>query len=110
MSALMNRPSTTASPTSKRMRYEVVEAAGSHVLRDLLMGEFCTLPDPSGRSVLLAFPDAYHARLWLMMADTRKSRAASEVRIRAEKRHKPTRKQAALLLFDLYLPPGTAAG
>ncbi|WP_441249394.1 hypothetical protein [Kitasatospora sp. McL0602] len=104
MSAPLNRPTTTATLTSKIMRYEVVAAAGSHVLRDTVLGEFCTLPDPSGTPVLLAFPDAYHARLWLMMADTRRARAASEVRIRAAKRWKPTAVQAGLLLFDLYAP------
>ncbi|GAB2704147.1 hypothetical protein [Kitasatospora kifunensis] len=84
------------------MRYEVVEAAGSHVLRDVVLGEFCTLPDPSGRSVLLAFPDAYHARLWLMQADTRKQYAVSTTRVRAEQRKKPLPEHADWLLFDLY--------
>lgn len=86
------------------MRYEVVEAAGSHVLRDVIVGEFCTLPDDSGQPVLLAFPDAYHARLWLMTADTRKRYAVSTTRIRAEEHRGPTDEHAGWLLFDLYAP------
>ncbi|MFD7827626.1 hypothetical protein [Kitasatospora sp. NPDC059803] len=86
------------------MRYNVVQAAGSHVLRDVVLDEFCTLPDLSGRSVLLAFPDAYHARLWLMQADTRKQYAVSATRVRAEQRKKPLQEHAAWLLFDLYAP------
>jgi hypothetical protein len=86
------------------MRYEVVEAAGSHVLRDVVMDEFCCLPDESGCLVLLAFPDAYHARLWLMTADTRKRYALSTTRVRAEERKGPTEEHAGWLLFDLYTP------
>ncbi|GAA3049345.1 hypothetical protein GCM10020229_70960 [Kitasatospora albolonga] len=86
------------------MRYEVVEAAGSHVLRDVVLAEFCTLPDASGQPSLLAFPDAYHARLWLMMADTRKQYAVSASRVRAEQGKKPLPEHAAWLRFDLYAP------
>ncbi|MFD7579639.1 hypothetical protein [Kitasatospora sp. NPDC059817] len=96
------------------MRYEVVAAAGSHVLRDVLLGEFCTLPDLSGKPVLLAFPDAYHARLWLMMADTRKQYAVNATRIRAEQGKKPLQEHAGWLRFDLYAPapadPSNASG
>ncbi|WP_405006529.1 hypothetical protein OHV13_22690 [Kitasatospora purpeofusca] len=84
------------------MRCEVVEAAGSHVLKDVTLGEFCTLPDGSGRPVLLAFPDAYHARLWLMTADTRKRYAVSATRVPAEERKRSTEEHADSLLFDLY--------
>ncbi|WP_441247976.1 hypothetical protein [Kitasatospora sp. McL0602] len=52
MPTLLSGANTKALPTSKTMRYEVVEAAGSHVLRDVLLDEFCTLPDQAGRSVL----------------------------------------------------------
>ncbi|OKJ02852.1 hypothetical protein AMK19_27315 [Kitasatospora sp. CB01950] len=86
------------------MRYEVVDAAGSHVLRDVVMGEFCTLPDPAGRPVLLAFPDAYHARLWLMAADSRRAYAASVTRIRAGAGREPRVEDVPLLAFDLFVP------
>ncbi|MFJ6620400.1 hypothetical protein ACIQOW_22870 [Kitasatospora sp. NPDC091335] len=86
------------------MRYEVVEAAGSHALWDVVMGEFCTLPDRLGKLSLLAFPDAYHARLWLMTADTRKRYAVNASRVRAEQGKKPLQEHARWLLFDLYAP------
>lgn len=88
------------------MRYEVVKAAGSYVLRDLFLGEFCCLPDESGRLVLLTFQDAYHGRLWLMQADTRRAYAASVTRIRAQNGEKPRAEDVPLLAFDLYLPRG----
>ncbi|MFE4975983.1 hypothetical protein ACFRAR_28245 [Kitasatospora sp. NPDC056651] len=84
------------------MRYEVVEAAGSHVLRDVVLDEFCMLPDGSGRAILLAFPDALHARLWLMTADTRKQYAVNATRVRAEQGKKPLLEHAEWLRFDLY--------
>ncbi|MFJ9522534.1 hypothetical protein ACIRPK_30325 [Kitasatospora sp. NPDC101801] len=103
MSVAMESQPGQAEPLAV-MRYEVLKAAGSHVLRDVVLGEFCTLPDDSGRPVLLAFPDAYHARLWLMVADTRKRYAANATRVRAEQGQKPLQEHAEWLRFDLYAP------
>ncbi|MFD7735799.1 hypothetical protein ACFV6F_36110 [Kitasatospora phosalacinea] len=90
-------------PNAHVMRYEVVKAAGSYVIGDLFVGGFCCLPDESGRLVLLTFPDAYHGRLWLMQADTRRAYAASVTRIRAEAGWRPRAEDVPLLAFDLYL-------
>ncbi|AUG78828.1 hypothetical protein CFP65_4062 [Kitasatospora sp. MMS16-BH015] len=109
MPTLLSRATAKALPTSRTMRYEVVEAAGSHVLRDVLLDDFCTLPDLAGQPVLLAFPSAYQARLWLMTADTRRARAATEARIRAQQRKRPTKAQVQLLRFGLYLPQDSSA-
>ncbi|GAA2153444.1 hypothetical protein GCM10009760_51160 [Kitasatospora kazusensis] len=111
MSVAVESQSGPAEPRAV-MRYEVVAAAGSHALRDVVLGEFCTLPDDSGQPVLLAFPDAYHARLWLMTADTRKQYAVSATRVRAKGRKGPTEEHSDWLLFDLYapVPRGSADG
>ncbi|MFJ5234748.1 hypothetical protein ACIQBJ_33225 [Kitasatospora sp. NPDC088391] len=92
------------------MRYEVVKVAGSYVIKDLFLDGFCCLPDGPGRLVLLTFPDAYHGRLWLMQADTRRAYAASVTRIRAASGEKPRAEDLPLLAFDLYLPAGGDRG
>ncbi|MFJ1757087.1 hypothetical protein [Kitasatospora sp. NPDC088134] len=102
--------SASARSTSHVMRYEVVRAGEWYVIRDVLLGGLCCLPDGSGRPVLLTFPDAYHGRLWLMQADTRRAYAASVTRIRAASGEKPRAEDLPLLAFDLYLPAGGGRG